>query len=244
MSGIQLNIQAPTFSHIRDQFSMERGGNDHNIRFQDARGIYTSDKASLASVKAFFGFGAQLEARATKRESGVDQIKQAIDRQYGAGMADRVLQDIGTHGRDLSGGIKRSDLELTGRTADGLAKADRERAQFDAARTDPSITEMGNNLNHPRLDSFVRNYFEVATHPRFWSTTSARSNAETIGSVLSMSVLNRIGQSGTIRQQDLDDLSKAMRPFQRDAGHTMDCPAAPRSADISSDRRTKRACRN
>lgn len=226
MSGIQLNIQAPTFSHIRDQFSMERGGNDHNIRFQDARGIYTSDKASLASVKAFFGFGAQLEARATKRESGVDQIKQAIDRQYGAGMADRVLQDIGTHGRDLSGGIKRSDLELTGRTADGLAKADRERAQFDAARTDPSITEMGNNLNHPRLDSFVRNHFEVATHPRFWSTTSARSNAE------------------TIRQQDLDDLSKAMRPFQRDAGHTMDCPAAPRSADISSDRRTKRACRN
>jgi hypothetical protein len=224
MPGIQLNTQAPTFTEIQNRFSMDQGGKDHNIRFQDGRGLYTSDKASLASVKNLFGFSAQLEARATKRDDGVTQIKQAIDRQYGNGMADRVLQHINQHqGRDLAGGMKRSDLGLIRQTADEIRQQDRR----DAALADPNIDSFKGFLNYNGMQTFFDNHFEVMTDPKLWATQHAQMNVDNLGSALSMNVLNRIQQNGTITQRDLDDLSKALRPYSKSATMAPDPPPAP-----------------
>lgn len=211
MPGIQLNNPgAATFSQIEQRFALDQGGKDHNIRFQGAQGLYTSDKASLASIKAFFGFPDQLQQRADKREAGVDQIKQAIDREYGPGMSDRVLQHISDeHGIDLSGGIKRSDLGTIREAIGELTLQD----QRDAALQDNNTGLSVGGTNPGQLSAYFTRHFDVCSSPEFWSHQNARLNADNFGCTLALVVLDRIAQNGTATRKDLEDLHRVLGPF-------------------------------
>jgi hypothetical protein len=205
---------ATTFSQIQQQFDPVPGGKDHNIRFQDGKGLYTSEKASLASVKALFGFREQLEQRNTKREDGVTQIKQAIDNEFGNGLGDRVLKHLhDAHGVDLTHGIKRSDLALIRRGIDEVRLQDLR----DAALNDPDRAALESNRGQIVTTTILRyftNHFEVCSSPAFWAHGHARQNSDNFGCTLSICVLDRVQQNGTITQKDIDDLQRVLGPYE------------------------------
>ncbi|KQP67304.1 hypothetical protein [Methylobacterium sp. Leaf112] len=119
-------------------------------------------------MKALFGFGNALVACEQKLAQGFEHIQQVIDREYGAGMGDRVSRDIGrTQTRDLSGGIKRSDLGLIGRTADRLTQN-----MLNAALTDRNIGGLqGHRPDYDKMPAFFDAHFAVATDPKFRGST-------------------------------------------------------------------------
>lgn len=216
MPGIQMNVTgATTFAQIEQRFSMDQGGKDHHIRFQDGQGLYTSNKASLASIKSFFGFPAQLENRQDKRDKGVDQIKQAIDNQYGQGFFDRVLNHIDTHSNvDLSHGIKRSDLGMIRDAIDTLTLQDK----ADIALGDPNTGLGRGTIDKDQLVDYFGKHFDACSSPEFWSHRNARANADNFGCALSLAVLDRIAGNGVATKKDLEDLHRVLGPFE--AGHS------------------------
>ena len=107
----QLNVQAPTFTNIYQTFQPTGGASDDkHVRFENAKGLYTSQKASTATVSAFFG-SSRLQDRAQKRADGADQVYQAIAREYPAEAA-RIFSALARdHPQiDFNQGLRRGDL--------------------------------------------------------------------------------------------------------------------------------------
>ena len=123
MPGIQLNTQAPTLTEIQNPV-LDRSGWQRPQYPLPGRARPLHQRQGFAGQRQEPSSASPPSLRLARRSAmtGVTQIKQAIDRQYGNGMADRVLQHISQHqGRDLAGGMKRSDLGLIRQTADESA---------------------------------------------------------------------------------------------------------------------------
>jgi hypothetical protein len=107
------------FQAVFDQFKpgMLGSGGDQHVRFKGDQ-LYTHSSFSL------HGRGAEAaENRAAKYELGAAQVRQSLVRDFGAGVADRILSNVGKEvGRDLSQGITRSDLTRIKQQVDGIAK--------------------------------------------------------------------------------------------------------------------------
>src|SRR5215218_8421187 len=89
------------FQAAFDQFKpgMLGSGGDQHVRFKGDQ-LYTHSSFSL------HGRGAEAaENRAAKYELGAPQVRQSLVRDFGAGVADRILSNVGKEvGRDLSQG--------------------------------------------------------------------------------------------------------------------------------------------
>jgi hypothetical protein len=116
--GHQVGFQA-----IHDQFKpgpLGSGGDQH-VRF-GGRELYAHPTLRL------HGRGAEAAVkRALKHEQGALQVRQALARDFGPAVTDRILAKVGRDvGRDLGQGITRSDLTRIKREADNVTKADRD----------------------------------------------------------------------------------------------------------------------
>jgi hypothetical protein len=216
-----------TFTQIQRQFAPGRRGGDEHIRFGDAKGLYTSSKASLTGLKAKLGLTEKMEDRREKRLHGKAQIKQAIDREFNTpGLGDRVLAHLNnTRGMKFSGGITRGDLAAIREGIDEVLPA----ARRDAALNDPDLGAIepaaSNSTRIIQADVMLRyfgNHFEVLSSPQFWQHSIAKSNSDNFGCALSLCVLDRIAQNGQVTQKDLDDVHRALGP------HVGNHPPAPR----------------
>ena len=251
MTG-SIGTPPPTFTQIKAQFTNDPVARDHHIRFQDGRGLYTSNKNSLASIKAFFGFGSQLQARQDKREAGVKEIKLAIDAEFGAGMGDRAFQRLKDKGLDTSHGIKGSQLGLVQLAIKGLQSEDqtaasRQREARIQQRTDtiragwhsaPQRLLVSTALADPRLASlesgqmsgsdfmsFFADNFDVCSSAAFFRASGPQVNADHIGCALSLSVLDRVQRNSAITAQDIADLQRTLGPFMSDLEDLMQVSA-------------------
>lgn len=127
----QMNVNSrTTFTEIATTFQATgKGSDDHHIRFDNAKTLYTSKDASIAgpaktlggvvstvtfgSVKQLEKYGSdRLEQRASKQSEGATYIKQAIDREFGFGVADRVFANIQQKNQhvNLNQGVTPGDL--------------------------------------------------------------------------------------------------------------------------------------
>ena len=212
MSGISLHTQAPKFSQIEKQFDLSKGGPDERLQFQGAKGLYTSEKPGLekltANLKASVGSMDALVSRYQTRIQGFDHVKKAIDREH-PGMGGKVLRDLGI--TDLKG-IKRSDL---GRIRDYLNEFE---SKCQTAAKDPALGKLESTINQQRdpkqLTSFLGNHFDVCSSSLFWQHETARDNTAVLGLALGISVLERIEQSQVVTKSDLEDLSRALSPYE------------------------------
>lgn len=101
-----------TFSDIYSTFRPTGGGGDsHRIRFDNVKGLYTSQKGSTAKIEDLFG-GNRLQQRDQKRQSGASEIQQAIAREHPQ-HAQAIFTKLGQDhpGIDLTQGVRRRDLE-------------------------------------------------------------------------------------------------------------------------------------
>jgi len=251
----EMNVTgATTFTQIQQQFGQGKDVN-HNIRFQDGKGLYTSGSASMTGIKAFFGDHTAMTERLQKRNEGMSQIKQAIDREYNSpGLGNRVLQHLNeTRGMAFSEGVRGSDLAAISEGINELRQLEQFDQHFNApgigekvvehlkahgtdfshgirqsdhaaireayptliALNDPDLTgATQHSLNEsPRMMRLAENHFGVLSSAKFWENPQVRPFGDNIGCALSMTVLNRMQQSGTITQQDLNDLQRAMGPY-------------------------------
>lgn len=113
MASPPVSIQNPqSFSSILNTF--QNADNDKHVRFQGAKGLYTSQGGSLTAIKAFFGFDSAMKAREQKRADAFNNMRQAIDTEYGAGTADKLFKHMALEGRDLSKGVTVGDLQTMG----------------------------------------------------------------------------------------------------------------------------------
>ena len=115
---INLNQQTRLADITRQLEGLSNREAEHHIRADLAGGgtrVYTSSKLSLTSVKAFFGFRDALDARVAKREAGLATLKTIIDREYGAGAADRALAAMGKAGAQA---LKANEVAALQRTLD------------------------------------------------------------------------------------------------------------------------------
>ena len=113
------------FSEIYARFQPTgRASDDKHVRFQDAKGLYTSQKLSLAKLSAFFGSD-RLEQRAAKRAEGGQEVRNAIMREHPQ-LADRIFARLGeTHpGIDFDRGVRRGDLEAIRQAIDEVRLGD------------------------------------------------------------------------------------------------------------------------
>jgi hypothetical protein len=118
----QMGVNAgTTFTDIYNTFRPTGGGNDsQRVRFDNAKGLYTSQKGSTAKIEDMFG-GNRLQQRAQKRQDGADAIQRAIGREYPR-HAQAILTKLGQDhpGIDLAQGVRRSDLEAIRSTIDAV----------------------------------------------------------------------------------------------------------------------------
>lgn len=211
------NIQSPqarsnlSFSQIESQFSSQKGGSDHHIRSTEGRSLYTSDKVSFAKVKAFFHFPQQLQNRAAKQEAGASEVRHAIDREYGAGTADRVFGRLAEGGHDLSHGVKRSDLSAIRETLTDLSREHFLTKRDDALRDGDTGLE-GGRSDPDRLLAHMSRHFDVYVSPEFWAQHTTQMNMDNFGSTLTLSVLDRVVGAGNVTPRDLADLSRILNP--------------------------------
>lgn len=237
----------PTFTQIKAQFGNDPAAKDHNIRFQDGRGLYISSKVSLASLKAFFGFGSQMQARQDKRDAGIKEIKLAIDAEFGDGMGDRAFRRLSRNAIDVSHGIKGSQLKDLHKAIE-LEKRDQvvleKQQRTDQLRSEWRTAEKQNqirlaladeNLAHIESQSppsgtflkFFSDNFDVCSSAAFFRDNGPQVNADHIGCALSISVLERIRDNGQITEQDLSDLQKALGPYTSDPNDLMKVSTPP-----------------
>ena len=116
----QMNVQAgTTFTDIYARFQPTgTKSDDKNVRFEGAKGLYTSQKASTAQLSAFFGSN-RLAERAQKRQDGAQEIRNAISREHPA-LAQRIFQKLGQDHPHIDFGtsVRRGDLDLIKNTID------------------------------------------------------------------------------------------------------------------------------
>lgn len=113
-------IGGPGFSQIYEQHKLGRlglGADDHLRGDKAGTRLYTHSAFSISG----FG-GAAAAQRREKWEAGATQVKQAIDREYGAGMGDRVFAKINAErapgARNIDHELVRGDLASIKRTID------------------------------------------------------------------------------------------------------------------------------
>jgi hypothetical protein len=108
----QMGVNAgTTFTDIYNTFRPTGGGSDsQRVRFDNAKGLYTSQKGSTAKIEDMFG-GNRLQQRAQKRQDGADAIQRAIGREYPQ-HAQVILTKLGQDhpGIDLTQDVRRRDL--------------------------------------------------------------------------------------------------------------------------------------
>jgi hypothetical protein len=94
---IQHTAGSQTFSAIRQSFDKAGGG--QHIAYSEMKGLHVRADASLGSFLAAFRNEEALDARATMRKGGVTQIKDAIDREFGANMGQRAFEHASRDGQ-------------------------------------------------------------------------------------------------------------------------------------------------
>lgn len=201
-----------TFSEIEARFSMEVGGKDQHIQTKEGKELYTSDKkASLATVKALFGFGQQIGIRAAKRDAGTFEIRQSLDREFGIGVGDRVFKHLQDKGTDLTHGVKRSDLGAIRNAFKDL------QIQAAVAHKDESHG-LGSGsqplpANTATFAAYVGRHFDVLSSPDFFVYYKAKMASDFFGSTLAMNVIDRIVAKGGVEPKDLVDLQRTLGPY-------------------------------
>ena len=109
----QMGVNAgTTFTDIYNTFRPTGGGSDlQRVRFDNVKGLYTSQKGSTAKIEDMFG-GHRLQQRAQKRQDGADAIQRAIGREYPQ-HAQAILTKLGQDhpGIDLGQDVRRRDLD-------------------------------------------------------------------------------------------------------------------------------------
>jgi hypothetical protein len=103
-------------------------GEQQHLRFSQAKGLHTHSRfgPSMTDFLAFFRNSDALRARAELRQNGANQIKQAIDNEYGPGMGDRVFAQLGL---DPARGVTKRDLDNMNRVANQFREQDIAAAQ-------------------------------------------------------------------------------------------------------------------
>lgn len=89
------------------------------------------------------------------------------------------------------------------------------RALRDQALQDPMlnrVVEKG-SCNPNALLAFFSCNLEVCSSPEFWSDTRARMNADNFGAGLTLTVIQRIQEQGSVTQADLGRLADVLRPY-------------------------------
>jgi hypothetical protein len=103
---------ATTFTDIYNTFAPTGGASDkHRVRFDNGKGLYTSQTASTAKIDDMFG-GNRLQQRAQKRQDGAGEIRLAITREYPQ-HAQAILTKLGQDhpGINLGQDVRRRDLD-------------------------------------------------------------------------------------------------------------------------------------
>jgi hypothetical protein len=216
-----------TFTQIQQQFQPGKFtpgalANKH-LRFDGGNQLYTHSSSPFK----ISGFGAQAaQARATKHADGAAQVKAAIDREFGAGTANRVFASIQQQtGRNLDQGVKRSDLAAIQQAI----RADQSPASLALGDPDlPHVSRPGQSPVDPQqLMGFFGRNFEAVSSPEFWQHQSAKMNVENFGCGLALTQLDRVVQSGQLTEQDRQTFNRLMSP---DGRHGVNPPQLPPTA--------------
>lgn len=211
ITPVQLSNKT-TFSEIEARFSTQVGGKDQHIQTKEGRELYTSDKrASLSTVKALFGFGQQIGIRAAKRDAGSFEIRQSLDREFGAGIGDRVFKHLKDKGTDLTHGVKRSDFGAIREAFKDLqikaavAYRDENHGLGSGGAPLPAKTAT--------FTAYVDRHFDVLSSPNFFEYYKAKMANDFFGSTLAMSVIDRIVAKGGVDPKDVADLQRTLGPY-------------------------------
>lgn len=206
-----------TFTQILQENNFQQGvfkSGDKFLRFDAGKGLYTSQKASTAKLTFWNRDRIQqrLDDRASKRADGAQTIKNAINREYGPGVADAIFNKIAARtGRDMNGGVTRADLTLISRELGTKAST---------ASRDPDLAHVaGAGAGYDRTVGFYERHFEALSHPAFWNTQEARFNPDNMGSGLAFSVLERVTRNDTITPNDIRDLNTSLDPLNIPSGN-------------------------
>lgn len=156
----QLNVQAPTFTNIYQTFQPTGGASDDkHVRFENAKGLYTSQNASMAAVSAFFGSN-RLQDRAQKQADGADQVYRAIAREYPQDAAKIFAKLAQDHPQiDFNQGVTRGDLAHIQSTIDGVLLE----TQHLAATCPQALTLGGHPNDAQRLSGDAQGNFGQAS---------------------------------------------------------------------------------
>lgn len=207
-----------TFSQIAQDSSFQSGlfkSGDKHVRFSEGKGLYTSPKISTAKLQ-FWDQGKQqqrLGERMEKRQDGAATIKQAIDREYGAGTGDRVFAAVSQQsGRNLENGVTRKDIAL-------LARALEPGTAAKAALRDPDLQQVTSlNSTYDRTVGFFARHSEAVGHPAFWTSQQAKFNADTFGAGLAFATLDRVTEAGQLTAGDIQKLNESLDPTSIPSG--------------------------
>ena len=114
----------PTLTELRKQF--HGAGKEQHVRF-DGKRLHTHAKYALSSVdfKAKFGSKDAIRERSALRQAAVQKVKDAIDKEYGAGMGQRVFGQLSRGYYPTPTAMKVSDLDSYASIAHRLALKDR-----------------------------------------------------------------------------------------------------------------------
>ena len=152
----QLNVQAPTFTNIYQAFQPTGGASDDkHVRFENVKGLYTSQNASTAAISAFFGSN-RLNERAQKQADGADQVYRAIAREYPNEAAKIFARLARDHPQiDFSQGVTRGDLAHIRSTIDGVLQEKQHLSD-----TSPRALQLAGDTDDPqRLSGEVQGRF-------------------------------------------------------------------------------------
>lgn len=156
-------VDSPTFSqlhktHYTDVTSEKTLGK--NLRHEEGKELYTHKKMSSSTVKRAFGMKVsqeRIDSREMKKTAGVAYIKQAINKEYGRGMADRVFQNILQQtGKNMADGITGRDLNTIKHAADAIKNAESQIKRFDQNPTTNGVRMMREIYMNESLPMDVR----------------------------------------------------------------------------------------
>lgn len=154
-------VDSPTFTTIHtDHFTDTGKGADKELRHQEGKPLYTHSKSSSTGLKSFFGTkGAQkqIDNREQKVHAGASYIKQAIDREFGQGMGNRVFANILENtGKNLGEGVTRRDLGTIREAVDQIRVSETRIGHFSNHPTPQGVQQMRQIYLNGNLPEDVR----------------------------------------------------------------------------------------
>lgn len=121
--NVNVGTSAITLSQIMSKFDAASG--EQHLRFSKENGLHTHARFGPSSTDflAFFGNKDALKERTQLRQDAVKEVRQAIENEYGKGVADAVFKEIGGD-KPFADGITKSDIAVLKNTAERLQSLD------------------------------------------------------------------------------------------------------------------------